>query len=412
MTLQLLHVSDIHLGSGETHGRINPKTGLNVRFEDFAQALSKSVDYALEHKVDVYLFSGDAYKSASPEPVYQKAFARQLKRLSDAGIQTILLVGNHDQVMRSTESHSMSVFESLEIANVITIDRPGLHVLDTPHGKLQVIGIPHVTRHLLMTHEKYADLSTAAVDKVLVNHVDALVRHYLDELDDQIPAVATAHMMVDRARAGAEQDLMIGYSLTFPLEMFVHPSLDYVALGHVHGHQVLRAGEPSIVYAGSMERVDFSEENEDKGFVHVQLTRGNCTFQFVSIAPRRFLTIDADVTNSSEPTEALSRLIAKQQQLLDGCVLRIRYKVLTEQLPDIDENALRAASGAALTVKFKPEVVVNERPTRMPDLQESAAASPLTALDQYLERSAPERREDLMARARALAEKLQADAAE
>lgn len=405
MTLQLLHVSDIHLGSGETHGRINPKTGLNVRFEDFAQALAKSVDYALQHEIDVYLFSGDAYKNASPEPVYQKAFARQLKRLSDAGIQTILLVGNHDQVMRSTESHSMSVFESLEIANVITIDQPGLHLIDTPHGKLQVIGIPHVTRHLLMTHEKYADLTSGAVDKILVGHVDALMKHYLDELDDTIPAVATAHMMVDRARAGAEQDLMIGYSLTFPLDMFVHPALDYVALGHVHGHQVLRAGEPAIVYAGSLERVDFSEETEDKGFVHVMLDRGMATYRFISIEPRRFLTLDADVSGSLEPTEALRHLIRKQE--LNGCVLRIRYKVLSEQLPEIDETALRAEAAAALTVKFKPEVIANERPTRMPDLHEHAALSPLTALDQYLDRTAPERKENLMVRARQLAEKLQ-----
>lgn len=405
MTLELLHVSDIHLGSGESHGRINPKTGLNVRFEDFAQALSKSVDYALQHRVDVYLFSGDAYKNASPEPVYQKAFARQLKRLSDAGIQTILLVGNHDQVMRSTASHSMSVFESLEIANVITIDQPGLHLIDTPHGKLQVIGVPHVTRHLVMTHEKYADLSSAAVDKVLVGHVDALIKHYLDELDDTIPAVATAHMMVDRARAGVERDLMIGYSLTFPLDMFVHPALDYVALGHVHGHQVLRASQPAIVYAGSLERVDFSEEAEDKGFVHVTLERGNATYQFISIEPRRFLTLDADVSGSADPTETLRRLIRKQE--LDGCVVRIRYKILSEQLPEIDETALRAESASALTVKFKPEVIANDRPTRMPDLHEQAALSPLTALDQYLERTAPERKEDLMTRARLLAERLQ-----
>lgn len=405
MPIELIHVSDIHLGSGESHGRINPETGLNVRFEDFALALSRSVDYALQHQVDVYLFSGDAYKNASPEPVYQKAFAEQLKRLSDAGIQTILLVGNHDQVLRSSGSHSMSVFESLAIPNVITIDQPTLMKLSTRNGDLQIVGIPHVTRHLLMTHDRYADLSSTAIDKAVVVHVDALLKHYFDELDASIPAVATAHMMIDRARAGAEQELMVGYSMTFPTDIFINEKLDYVALGHVHGHQVLRAKHPAIVYAGSLERVDFGEEFEDKGFLRVHVERGATSYEFISIKPRQFLTVDADVTGSLDPTDDLATLL--RSKVSPGAVMRLRYKVLADQMTLIDETRLRQTAAAALSIRFKPEVVMNERPTRMPDLSEAAAKSPLAALDQYLQKTAPERREELLTRARLLAEKLQ-----
>ncbi len=110
--LHIIHVSDIHFGSGEVHGPLNPDTGLNVRFEDFVAALDKVVDYAINIEADVFLFSGDAYKTANPEPIYQKMFATRLKRLSDSGIKTILLVGNHDQILRSTNSHAMSVFQA------------------------------------------------------------------------------------------------------------------------------------------------------------------------------------------------------------------------------------------------------------------------------------------------------------
>ena len=136
MPIQLIHVSDIHFGSGESHGRVNPLTGMNVRFEDFVKALAKTVDFAIEKKVDIFLFSGDAYRNASPEPVYQKMFASELKRLSNAGVQTILVVGNHDQILRSTSSHSMSVFQSLEVPGVITIDKPTNRVIDTANGCL------------------------------------------------------------------------------------------------------------------------------------------------------------------------------------------------------------------------------------------------------------------------------------
>src|SRR5271154_250221 len=109
MPIELIHVSDIHFGSGELHGKVNPTTGLNIRFEDFVAALTKVVDYAIEREVDVFLFSGDAYRTPNPEPLYQKYFARELKRLSDAKINTVLVVGNHDQILRSQNSHSMSV---------------------------------------------------------------------------------------------------------------------------------------------------------------------------------------------------------------------------------------------------------------------------------------------------------------
>ena len=134
MSISLVHVSDIHFGSGESHGRINAATGLNTRFEDFVLALSKVVDFAIAKQSDVFLFSGDAYRNASPEPIYQKMFASQLKRLSDAQIKTILVVGNHDQILRSSQSHSMSVFQSLEVPGIITVDRPMSIKLDTKNG--------------------------------------------------------------------------------------------------------------------------------------------------------------------------------------------------------------------------------------------------------------------------------------
>lgn len=61
--LQLIHVSDIHFGSGEAHGSLNPKTGLNIRFEDFVAALEKVVNYALDIEADAFLFQGTPIKT-------------------------------------------------------------------------------------------------------------------------------------------------------------------------------------------------------------------------------------------------------------------------------------------------------------------------------------------------------------
>lgn len=405
MAIQLIHVSDIHFGSGERHGPLNPQTGLNVRFEDFVAALSKVVDYAIETQADIFLFSGDAYKTANPEPIYQKMFAMALKRLSDAGIQTILLVGNHDQILKSTASHSLSVFQSLEVPGVVIIDKPVCFKLDTKGGALQIIGIPHVTRHQLMTLEKYAQAPAAVIDRILVENVDAILKGYYQTLDANIPTVVTAHMTVDRALAGIEQELLVGYTQTFPSDIFVDARVDYVALGHVHKYQVIRPESPPIVYAGSLERVDFGEQKEDKGFMAVQIERGHTKFEFVSINPRPFVTVEADLSTAEDPTEKLSALVRKHVQ--EGCVLRVRYKIRQDQVNALDDELVRLAGSAALSVRLQPEIVAEQSRARLPQLNETSVTSPLKALDTYLEEVAPQRKERLLGYAQQLMSELE-----
>ena len=42
--VKILHLSDIHLGSGFSHGKINPETGINTRLEDFVNSLKICID--------------------------------------------------------------------------------------------------------------------------------------------------------------------------------------------------------------------------------------------------------------------------------------------------------------------------------------------------------------------------------
>lgn len=407
MAIDIVHVSDIHFGSGESHGRVNPASGLNTRFEDFVAALAKVVDYTIDNQCDVFLFSGDAYRNASPEPVYQKMFARELKRLSDAQVKTLLLVGNHDQILRSNSSHSMSVFQSLSVPGVTIIDRPVSTRIETKNGSFQLIGLPHVTRHQIVTADQYLSLPASLLERIINERIETVLKGFYEELDGLTPVVVTAHMTVDRALAGIEKELLIGYTLTFPTDIFIDDRLDYVALGHVHKHQIIRQEKPAIVYAGSLERVDFGEEDEDKGFIHVKLARGKTTWQFHSIAPRPFVTIDCDATGLEDVTEHLCRLIKKRVK--PGCVLRIRCRLKQDQISRLDEKTVRAAASTASLVRLQPEVVANAGRSRLPQLSETAVSTPLDALELYLNQVAPQRKEHLLKRASELIDQLRGD---
>ena len=71
------------MGGGFAHGKIDPETGLNTRFQDFVKSLSRAIDRALAEPVDLVLFGGDAFPDATPAPYIQQAFALQFYRLVD-----------------------------------------------------------------------------------------------------------------------------------------------------------------------------------------------------------------------------------------------------------------------------------------------------------------------------------------
>lgn len=94
--MKIVHFADLHLGV-ENYGHINPENGLSSRLEDFLAALDELVDYAINQKVDLVLFCGDAYKTREPSQTQQREFALRIRRLSEGGVPLFLIIGNHDR---------------------------------------------------------------------------------------------------------------------------------------------------------------------------------------------------------------------------------------------------------------------------------------------------------------------------
>ena len=117
-SIRIMHLADLHIGM-ENYGRLDPATGLNGRVMDFLRRLSEAVDYALGNEVDLVLFAGDAYKTRDPNSTYRREFARRIKRLADAGIPVVLLVGNHDLPAQDKRASSIEIFRTLDVPNVL-----------------------------------------------------------------------------------------------------------------------------------------------------------------------------------------------------------------------------------------------------------------------------------------------------
>ena len=115
--MKILHFADLHLGV-ENYSHTDPVTGLSSRLQDFLKTLDELVDYAIEQRVDLVLFCGDAYKSREPSQTQQREFAKRLKRLSTSGIPIFLLIGNHDLPNAIGRATSTEIFDTLAVDNV------------------------------------------------------------------------------------------------------------------------------------------------------------------------------------------------------------------------------------------------------------------------------------------------------
>jgi len=381
--IKILHLSDIHMGSGFSHGRINPATGLNTRLEDFVNTLSKCIDRAIADVVDMVIFGGDAFPDATPPPYVQYAFASQFRRLMDANIPTVLLVGNHDQHSQGQGGASLNIYRTLGVPGFVVGDTLTTHCIATRNGKVQVITLPWLTRSTLMTRQETEGLSLAEVNQLLTERLRVVLEGEIRRLDPDIPTILLAHLMADNATLGAERFLAVGKGFTLPLSLLTRPCFDYVALGHVHRHQNLnKSNNPPVIYPGSIERVDFSEEKEDKGYVMLELERGSAEWEFCPLTVRSFRTIEVDVSKADDPQVVLMKAIAKYD--IQDVVVRLIYKLRSEQMDLIDSSSLHTALSPAHTYTIQAELISQLARPRIPELSASSSIDPMEALKTYL----------------------------
>jgi exonuclease SbcD len=326
------------------------------------RSLDLVVDHALSQDVDLVVFCGDAYQSVHPSPTNQREFARRIRRLSEAKIPVLLLIGNHDLPLAAGKAASTEIFSTLDVPNVVVASTVESHLIETKSGAVQVVAVPWPVRSHLQAKAQFRGKSTDEVNEELAEAVTGLVRREIEGLDPDLPTVLAAHVTVFGAETshGGQASVFLGHDVVFPNSLLADRAFDYVALGHIHKHQVVREADPPVVYSGSIERIDFGEEKEEKGFVLVELEKGRSRFRFVPLPVRDFLTIDVKA-DGPDPTAQVLEAIANHD--LGEKVVRLIVRTSAEKEPLLNEAEVFSALSSAFHVAALIKDV--ERPVRL-----------------------------------------------
>ncbi len=266
MQIKFIHTADLHLDTPfKGLGEWNPWLAGKLKDATY-RSFSRITDLAISEKVDFVLIAGDIFDSENMSLAAQLKFVAELRRLSENGINSYFICGNHDHLG--------------------SWDRG----LSLPSGTLRFgsSGVEKVT---------YQRNGVAVADIYGMSYQTSIVKENLslkyDKTGYTAPfSIAMLHGMADIA--GRDERYA-----PFSVKNLLEKSFDYWALGHVHRRRILNE-DPPVVYPGNPQGRDFGETGK-KGCYMVEMVTGkNPVLNFIPLQHVRLEEIRVDMTGHDD----------------------------------------------------------------------------------------------------------------
>lgn len=284
--MRIIHTSDWHLGKW-----------LNnlARIEEQKIVLDEICTLCDEQKADAIIVSGDLYDTFNPPVEAQELLYKTLKRLTNNATRPVIAIaGNHDSPDRIDSPDALarecgiifvgypnSKITPFELESGIRVARtdPGFAEIFMPSSAvpLRIISVPYANEYRMKSYMGCED-PEATMRETLQTQWAQISDTYLDQNGVNI---MTAHLYVGKEGSPLpEEDLdemkpiniggaQVVYSHNFP------KGLDYVALGHLHRKQTVDSNPCPIIYSGSPLAYSFSEANQKKMILCVDIEPGS-----------------------------------------------------------------------------------------------------------------------------------------
>ncbi|CQR50665.1 MULTISPECIES: DNA double-strand break repair protein Mre11 [Haloferax] len=241
---RVIHTGDTHIGYQQYH---SPE-----RRQDFLDAFERVVADALDGDVDAVVHAGDLYHDRRPELPDLLGTLAALRRLDDAGIPFLAIVGNHES---TRGGQWLDLFERLGLATRLGRDP---HVV----GDVAFYGLDHVPR----------------------SRRDEL--DYRFEPADAGRAVLVAHgLFTPFAHADWETETVLDES---------NVDFDAVLLGDNHVPDTADLDGTWVTYCGSTERASASER-DPRGYNLVEFTPDAVDIRRRTLETRPFAFVEVDL---------------------------------------------------------------------------------------------------------------------
>ena len=258
------HLSDLHIGK-----KVNKKSLL----EEQAHILNAIIRAAEDRKPDGVLIAGDIYDLAVPSAEAVALFDDFLVRLQSLGTKVFVISGNHDSAERIAFASRIMNRSGVYMSPVYAGETTPI-VLSDGFGEVAIYMLPFV---------KPATVRYWAGDDSIKTYDDA-VRYAVGKMDVDPSRrnIILAHQYITNAKRSDSEEVSVGGMENVDASVF--DAFDYVALGHLHRPQT--CARETVRYSGSPLKYSFSEVNDKKGIVVVELgKKGDVTMNTIPLEP-------------------------------------------------------------------------------------------------------------------------------
>jgi exonuclease SbcD len=360
--------ADVHEGKKFDY-RIDPRTGLSERELDIHKNFKRIADFALDNNSKYLAILGDLFDKTHVAPIYRRLIREDvIEPLSRAGINIWVLAGNHDQPKISEKGTSIDDFKGYK---KVTIFREPKLVKEEISGKrVAFLIFPYLDEENIISL-----LGGDVKEENMRESAKECIRKWTEEKikdSEEVDCrVFLSHYWVEGAkvRDGA-WEIKPG---EFNLDSSIIPEVNFAFLGHIHKYQMLHKNGMEIVYPGSVERMDWGEKNDEKGFI--SFSPGLPKWEFIRLPSREMIQLDIKVNPGEDPEEVLSGSLPNLENKL------IRLKL---HLPEGGRSRLSMEKvGSLLSKSFHREIKIEEEvlEKEMP----SFSANPYELFEDFIE---------------------------
>jgi len=287
----LLHTADTHLGYRQYH---RPE-----READFRDAFDAVIDAAIDEEVDAVVHAGDLFDSSRPGIGTLSDALSGLKRLAEADIPFLSIVGNHDG---TRDRQWVDVFASLGLAT--RLDEEGFALRSDGDGDGDTDGGQHLVLYGL-------------------DHVEPGRRNRLDYAFDRERAIeADTAMLVAH---GLFEPFANGDWDARAIRRRSSVAFDAILAGDDHTNQETTLEEfgTLLTYPGSTERTA-ADQRDPRGYDLLTVSpEGGIEREFEELDTRAFVYVDVEMEGGDGIDRVLDALDAERGEgaAFEGSVL-------------------------------------------------------------------------------------------
>ena len=324
----IFHCADTHLGFRRFNKTVpldEKNAGLNQREADVYNAWDKLVEKAIEEKPDLFIHAGDFFDRISPSNRAIDRAREGLYRLSDEGIKSVILAGNHETPRLAETGHVFSLLERIPNITIMYDGEPQKEAM----GDVLITGVAH-------SSTLKEQVSNATPDSNYKYNI--LVTHGSVTGTGDIGVFDFINNELNQT--------------SLPIDLF-NKQWDYIALGHYHDYTKLK---DNMCYCSSPERLSISEAESPKGYVLAELPGPK--FEHKEIEAREYVDVEYDAKTHGH--DSLTDKLVEEIKLSepDGKIVRLTIKNVKKELwATVDRKALQNAAKKAVDLSIKPELI-------------------------------------------------------